>query len=55
MGDDNPTDENETSTGTDSGAAAPEDRPTDPAPRSGPPRVGAVPDSVVFIQPPPVD
>ena len=55
MGDETPTSEDETSAEVESSTTAPEDQPADPAPRSQPPTVGAVPDSVVFIQPPPVD
>ncbi|MGW5113110.1 hypothetical protein [Nocardia sp. NPDC004123] len=48
MGDDPAIDENEPGSGADSETDAQE-----PEQRT-PPRVGAVPDSVVFIQPPPV-
>ncbi|MEV6558231.1 hypothetical protein AB0M22_21130 [Nocardia sp. NPDC051756] len=49
MGNDPADDENEPVTG-----AEPEEDAQEPEQRTPPPRVGAIPDSVVFVQPPPV-
>ncbi|WP_433621974.1 hypothetical protein [Nocardia sp. CA-120079] len=52
MSDDPANDDAEPATTAESEAS--EAAPQEPEQRTPPPRVGAVPDSVVFIQPPPV-